>query len=253
VLDNDYDPREFPGTTVQHDLEVTIAHEYTHILEFGYDAYQDPWFAESTAVWMEDEVYDEINDYRRYVRRWVKRYDTPLTANSVKEYGSTVWSKWLARRYGRSILRRAWARSADTEPGGFSVAAVDSAIQAAGGSDFSRDFARFGADLPEWHTDTAFAEGHTYPEVQRQGRLPTDGRVLTRSLNHTTFQLLRLRARGGRAVVVKAMAPRGTAAGLALVGRLGSERRGTVVKAVSFKRNGGASWCASTGRDASPA
>ncbi|HKT82387.1 MAG TPA: MXAN_6640 family putative metalloprotease, partial [Solirubrobacterales bacterium] len=133
VLDNNYDPREFPGTTPQKDLEVTLAHEYNHILQFGYDAYQDAWFAESTAVWMEDQVYNGINDYLRYVRRWVKRYDTPLTANSIKEYGSAVWNKWLARHYGRSIIRKTWSRAIHTKPGGFSVSAYNSAIEAAGG------------------------------------------------------------------------------------------------------------------------
>ena len=100
---------------------MTFAHEYNHILQFGYDAFQDPWFAESTATWMEDQVYNGINDYLRYVRRWVKRYDTPLTTNSIKEYGSAVWNQWLARRYGPAIVRRAWARAIHTRPGGFSV------------------------------------------------------------------------------------------------------------------------------------
>jgi hypothetical protein len=239
VLDNDYDPREFPGTTSQNDLEVTLAHEYTHILQFGYDAYQDAWFAESSAVWMEDEVYDDIDDYLRYVRRWVKRFDTPLTANSIKEYGSAVWNKWLARRYGRALIRRAWARAVHTKPGGFSVSAYDSAIEAAGDSDFSRDFAGFARDLPEWRTDSVFSEADTYPDVARQGSLPLGGRVLDRSLNHTTFQLLRLHAGGGRAIVVKASAPVGVAAGLALVGRTGSERHGHVVSALDFERDGG--------------
>jgi hypothetical protein len=239
VLDNDYDPREFPGTTSENDLEVTIAHEYDHILQFGYDAYQDAWFAESTAVWMEDEVYDEINDYLRYVRRWVKRFDTPLTANSIKEYGSAVWNKWLAHRYGLAVVRQAWARAVHTKPGGFSVSAYNSAIKSAGGSDFSRDFARFARDLPEWRTDTVFAEADSYPDVTRQGSLPLGGRVLDRDLNHTTFQLLRLHARSGRGIVVRASAPLGTAAGLALVGRTGSERHGHVVSTLNFKQNGG--------------
>ncbi len=239
VLDNNYDPFEFPGTTPLHDLEVTIAHEYDHILQFGYDAYQDAWFAESSAVWMEDEVFNGVNDYLRYVRRWVKRYDTPLTANSIKEYGSAIWNKWLVHRYGRAIVRSAWSRAVHTRPGGFSVAAYDSAIEAAGGSDFSRDFVRFAADLPEWRTDTVFPEGHLYPDVSRQGSLPHGGAVLERRLNHTTFQLLRLHAHGGRALVVTAMAPRGIAAGLALVGRAGSERDGRVVKVLRFRRNGG--------------
>jgi hypothetical protein len=239
VLDNDYDPREFPGTTPEHDLEVTVAHEYDHILQFGYDAYQDAWFAEASAVWMEDEVYNGIDDYLRYVRRWVRRFETPLTANSIKEYGSAVWNKWLAHRYGRAIVRHAWARAVHTKPGGFSVTAYDAAIAAAGGSDFSRDFARFARDLPEWRTDAVFAEGDAYPDVSRQGSLPLDGHVLARSLNHTTFQLLRLHARGGRKVVVHATAPRGIGAGLALVGRTGSERHGHVVSVLDFRRHGG--------------
>ena len=124
VLDNDYDPSRVPGHQPQADLEVTFAHEYCHILQFGYDAYQDAWFAESTAVWMEDQVYDGIDDYLRYVRRWVQLYRTPLTANSIKEYGSAVWNDWLAHRYGRAILRNAWARALHTKPGGFSVSAL---------------------------------------------------------------------------------------------------------------------------------
>ena len=239
VLDNDYDPGQFPGTTPEHDLKVTFAHEYNHILQFGYDAYQDTWFAESSAVWMEDQVYNGIDDYLRYVRRWVKRYDTPLTANSIKEYGSAVWNKWLAHRYGRRIVRSAWSRAVHTKPGGFSVSAYDSAIGAAGGSDFSRDFARFATDLPEWRTDRVFAEGDSYPDVARQGSLPLDGRVLHRLLNHTTFQLLRVHAGRGRAVWVSVVAPRGIAAGLAIVGRRGGERHGRVVEALRFSQHGG--------------
>jgi hypothetical protein len=239
VLDNDYDPREFPGTSPQDDLEVTLAHEYNHILQFGYDAYQDAWFAESTAVWMEDFVYDDVDDYLRYVRRWVKRYDTPLTANSIKEYGSAVWAEWLARHYGHAVVRRAWARAVHTKPGGFSVSAYDSAIEAAGRSSFNRDFARFARDLPEWRTGEVFAEGRSYPDVQRQGSLPVNGRALDRLLNHTTSQLLRVHAREGRRVVVRAMAPRGIAAGLALVGRVGSERRGRIVDVLRFAPRGG--------------
>jgi hypothetical protein len=239
VLDNDYDPSEFPGTTQFADLAVTFAHEYCHILQFGYDAYQDAWFAEASAVWMEDQVYDRIDDYLRYVRRWVRRFDTPLTANSIKEYGSAVWNQWLAHRYGREIVRGAWSRAVHTVPGGFSVSAYDSVIRAAGGSDFARDFARFSRDLPEWRTGAVFSEAGRYRDVSRQGTLPTNGRILRRLLNHTTFQLLRVHARGARAVVVRATAPRGIEAGLALVGRTGSERRGEVVSKLRFVRGGG--------------
>jgi hypothetical protein len=239
VLDNDYSPREFPGTTQERDLAVTFAHEYCHVLQLGYDAYQDDWFAESSAVWMEDEVYDEVNDYIRYLRRWVRHTGVPITTRSIKEYGSVVWNKWLVGHYGTAIVRSAWARAAHTRPGGFAVAAYDSAIRAAGRSDFARDFARFAADLPEWRTDAVFPEGHMYPDVARRGRIPVGGRAIRRGLDHATFQLLRLRARGGRALVLKVKAPRGIALGAALVGRRGSERHGRVVTAFRFRRRGG--------------
>jgi hypothetical protein len=48
-----------------------------------------------------------------------------------------------------------------------------------------------------------------------------------------------VRARSGRAMAVHLTAPRGTAAGLALVGRVGSERHGRTVSRINFKRGGG--------------
>jgi hypothetical protein len=239
VLDNDYSAFEFPGTSAAADLEVTLAHEYNHILQFGYDAFQDAWFAESTATWMESQVYPGIDDYLRYVRRWVKRWDIPLTTSSIKEYGSAVWNQWLEHRYGDSIIRQAWARAIHVRPGGFSVNAYESAIRAAGHSDLGHDFARFAAAVAEWRTGAAFRAGGVFPDMSRQGWLSLDGQPLTRLMNHTTFELLRVRADRGRGVAVQAIAPRGIAAGLALVGRVGSERHGHAVTRFDFSRGGG--------------
>lgn len=240
VLDNDYSAFEFPHTKPLNDLEVTFAHEYNHILQFGYDAYQDPWFAESSATWMEDQVYNDINDYLRYVRRWVHLYETPLTTSSIKMYGSAVWNQWLARRYGATIVRKAWAGAIDAKPGGFSVAAYERAIRAAGPSTFSRDFTHFAAAVAEWRTGRGFRESRLYPDMPRQGHLPLSGQRLTRLLNHTTFELLRVRAPRGRTVVVHLTAPRGIATGLALVGRIGSERSGRAIDRIDYRRGGGA-------------
>jgi hypothetical protein len=241
VLDNDYSAFEFPGTRAAEDLQVTLAHEYNHILQFGYDAFQDPWFAESTATWMEDQVYNGIDDYLRYVRRWVKRWDTPLTTSSIKEYGSAIWNEWLAHHYGPRIVRQAWARAIHTRPGGFSVNAYESALRAAGRSDLGHDFAHFAAAVAEWRDGAGFRESELYPDMPRQGALPLrpGAPPLTRLLNHTTFQLLRVRAPGGRAVVVRATAPPGTAAALALVGRSGGERSGHAVTRLDYARGGG--------------
>jgi hypothetical protein len=239
VLDNDYEPFEFPHTTQGRDLKVTIAHEYNHILQFGYDAYQDPWFAESTAVWMEDQVYNGIDDYLRYVRRWVKLGETPMTANSVKEYGTAVWNEWLAHHYGRALIRQAWADAARARPEGFAVAAYEDAITAAGGAGFGHEFTRFAADAAEWRTGIGFRESDLYPDVPRQGTLALGAPPLTRHLDHTTFSLLGIPTGAGREVEVQVTAPEGVASGLALVGRLGTEAHGTTVKALAYAPTGG--------------
>ncbi|HVO55334.1 MAG TPA: MXAN_6640 family putative metalloprotease [Solirubrobacterales bacterium] len=239
VLDNNYSAFEFPGTSQQHDLEVTLAHEYNHILQFGYDAFQDAWFAEASATWMEDQVYNEIDDYLRYIPRWVHRTDEPLTSASMKEYGDAVWNQWLAHRYGISFIRKVWAGAIHAKPGGFSVNAYEAAIHAAGKSDFSHDFTLFAADTAEWRTGEGFRESRLFEDVPRQGRLPLGGRPLTRTMNHTSFSLLRVRAHRGRAVVVHMLAPRGVEAGLALVGRIGGEKSGRAVKDVAYHSDGG--------------
>jgi hypothetical protein len=239
VLDNDYSAFEFPGTKPTQDLQVTIAHEYNHILQFGYDAYQDPWFAEATATWMEDQVYNGIDDYLRYVGRWIHRFDTPLTTSSIKEYGSAVWNQWLARRYDPSLIRKAWARAIRTRPGGFSVGVYDAAIEAAGPSAFSRDFTRFSAAVAEWRTGRGFRESQNFPDMPRQGEVKLGVPVETHLLNHTTFETLQVLAPSGRAVVVHVTAPRGTASGLALVGRLGTERGGSTVTRIDYSSRGG--------------
>src|SRR3954470_3564638 len=57
VLDDDFDASQFPGYASPEDpLDVTLAHEYNHVLQFTYDSQEDTWMLESTAVWMEGKV-----------------------------------------------------------------------------------------------------------------------------------------------------------------------------------------------------
>ncbi|HWC09276.1 MAG TPA: hypothetical protein VG458_09510, partial [Solirubrobacterales bacterium] len=184
-------------------------------------------------------VYNGIDDYLRYVGRWIHRFDTPLTTSSIKQYGSAVWNQWLARRYDPALIRKAWARAIRTRPGGFSAGVYDAAIQAAGPSDFSRDFTRFSAAVAEWRTGRGFRESQRFPDMPRQGAVRLGAPAETHLLNHTTFEPLQVLAPSGRAVVVHATAPQGTASGLALIGRLGTERGGSTVTRIDFSRSGG--------------
>jgi hypothetical protein len=238
VVDDDYSRRQFPGTRAIDNVAVTLAHEYNHVLHFGYDAFQDTWFSEATATWIEDQVFDRINDYLRYMKRWTRRVDTPLTARSIRFYGTAVFNHWLQRRYGAEIVRRAWSGARRVRPAGFSVGSYQRAIRRAGGSGFNLDFARFCRDVAEWRTARVFAEGRRYPDFRRNGRLGFR-RPVVRRLNHTTLKLLALPAKRGRKLRVSARVPARTTVALALVGRIGGERRGRVVSRLVFRRRGG--------------
>ena len=48
-------------------MQVTVAHEYNHILQFNYDVFEDVWLFEDTATWAEEQVYPGINDYLNYL------------------------------------------------------------------------------------------------------------------------------------------------------------------------------------------
>jgi hypothetical protein len=249
VIDNDFKESEFPGySSPTVPLEVTIAHEYNHILQFNYDVIQDTWMLESTAVWMEGMVYPAALDYLQYLPGWVQYTQFPLTTfssdpndrHNVKVYGSAVWEKFLAERYGNDVVRRAWEDSLDTDPASFAVAAFNQAIRQQGGSDFPSAFTAFAAASAEWQaTNSGFPEGSHYLDVVRAGSAPVNGPGGTLHMNHTTYSLLAVPHTNASRVRLGVMAPAGTSSGLALVGREGDVPGGAMTEVVKTLPSGG--------------
>ena len=240
VLDNDYSSSEFPGTVPVQVLEVTLAHEYNHILQFGYDVFQELWFLESSAVWMEDRVFGSIDDYFRYVRVWTKLSKLPLTFDNIKVYGSAVWLHWLAGRYGPGVVLGAWERARGSKPVGFSLKTLERSVAAAGGLKLAREFARFAAATAEWRTPGVFpyVDAPLYPDMKRRGKLHA-GQFVKRRLSHLGFLLMRVRPRHVRRIRLLAGAGKGTKSAFALVCRIGSVAAGKVVIKLKFAKRGG--------------
>ena len=258
VMDNDYSAQQFPkynGDPLPP-MEVTAAHEYNHVLQFGYDVAQDTWMFESTAVWMEDKVYTDVNDYLQYIAPWAQMSFIPLTQfnarsaddrTNVKVYGDTVWNRWLDTKFGQDLPRVAWEHSLTTRPKSFAPGAYDQAL-ALHGSNFFSSFTQFAADTAEWRSaNTPFAEGATFPDMERV-RDGSTGRVIRLKINtggaggtldHTTFGLLDVTPTGGARVKAVLNAPRGVQTAVALVGRQGDETTGTYTSAITRLPKGG--------------
>ena len=145
MLDDDYAPAEFPGfadPTIP--ASVTFAHEFNHLLQQNYDSFQDVWMFESTAVWAEEKVYPEIDDYLNYVRVFAAFPGAPLTKayppdkrKSLKIYGSAVWNHWLdtgGGHYGVDVDPSRLGGLGPDEAADFSIASYERAIAGAGGA-----------------------------------------------------------------------------------------------------------------------
>lgn len=172
ALDNDFDPAQFAGAASgEAALKVTAAHEFFHAIQFGYDFLEDVWALEGTAVWMEDEVYDDINDSYQYLEESALRQPRipldlaidPGNPLGGFQYGAFVFWRFLSESFGGpEIIRRVW-ELADGSPAGpdqYSLQAVDTALRERG-SRARTAFARFGA--VNAHPGSFYEEGSSYP------------------------------------------------------------------------------------------
>jgi hypothetical protein len=249
VLDDDFAASQFPGYPSPVDpLDVTLAHEYNHVLQFGYDSDEDTWMLESTAVWMEGKVYEPVHDYLQYLPGWTQLTTLPLTSfngndpndrDNVKVYGSSVWNKWIDARYGQDVVRDAWADSVKSSS--FGPRAYDRAIRSHGGGGFSKEFSRFAAATAEWQAaNSGFPEGSLYPDVARvDGQIEVNGTPGVISMDHTTYAIVDVPITGDPRIRLAMAAPSGTSAAVALVGRSGGDTGGTLVSAERFLGKGG--------------
>ncbi len=101
VLDNNYAPSQYGDRNFLNPLRVTAAHEFFHAIQFGYDVDEDLWFMEGTATWIEDEVFDAVNDNYQYLA------DSPIRfPRSAVDYSAYLhkYGAWIFFRYATEFL-----------------------------------------------------------------------------------------------------------------------------------------------------
>ncbi len=162
VLDNDY---AFEGSGWLDVLRATAAHEFFHAIQFAYNHYLDDWLMEATATWMEDEVFDDVNDNHGFVdTSQVVWPDVPLDLSTVSGalenavYGAYTFFQLLTDTYDRVLVRRLLEAS-DAVPGKLgehSLIALPKTL-----ADSGIDFASFYNDyaVANWWPPAFYDEG----------------------------------------------------------------------------------------------
>ncbi len=141
VVNNDltFVPANDEGATgpakIHGAMKITAAHELFHVVHFLYEpsAWQpteDDWWFETSATWMEDEVFDGVNDYYQYygATGWTAFAADGLAVAfgdphyTVRAYGGAIFAKYLSEHVdGRQSLLDVWAEirpETSSAPGG---------------------------------------------------------------------------------------------------------------------------------------
>ncbi len=95
--------------------KVTSAHEFQHAIQMAYDYQEHTWFMENCAVWMEDQIWDDINDYLSYYSIGAMRKPyMGINSGAMYWYGASYWPRMIGLMYGYEAVREVWENCAAT-------------------------------------------------------------------------------------------------------------------------------------------
>ncbi|MFQ5408815.1 MAG: MXAN_6640 family putative metalloprotease, partial [Anaerolineales bacterium] len=139
VLDNDYAELDAWGDeeiTSLALMQSTAAHEYHHALQYGYDA-EEPaaWLWEAGATWMQEKVFDDINDAVAELPSVFKSPDTCQLSEGRERvesdghwYGLWIFLQYVAEQHGADAVRAIWEQARTLD----GYAAIEAALAAYG-------------------------------------------------------------------------------------------------------------------------
>ena len=109
VIENDYAGFGYPDP--EDPMKVTVAHEFCHACQNAHDYSEDVWYKEATSTWIEDHIYDSIDDYRNYLPYIFNSLYRALDwedATGLRKYAACIWNFYLAENFGPPIIPEIW-------------------------------------------------------------------------------------------------------------------------------------------------
>ncbi len=190
-LDNNFTDSIFSFYTPLQNLQVTAAHEYHHAIQYGYNYYFDTWYAEATSTWMEDELFDGVNQLYSYIPTWFTQsrlsLDIPDDITTGGGYGRWIFNRYLAEQHTNAMIRTAWEKLIPLpSPDGNSdipmVPVLESLLYSSYGTSLGNDFFGFAKRVyqRDWTTHTSETNKiHAYLQVATYSTYPVNITVST--------------------------------------------------------------------------
>ena len=107
VIENDWVGFSHPAIQC---MQITIAHEFGHGCQAAHDINESTWYKECTSMWLEDTLYDDVNDYLGYLPQFLSSLYRSIDYHngSLRWYGSCVWNFFLSENFGNAIVVDNW-------------------------------------------------------------------------------------------------------------------------------------------------
>ncbi|RMF10902.1 MAG: T9SS C-terminal target domain-containing protein [Candidatus Neomarinimicrobiota bacterium] len=186
----------FPHSARQN-IRVTAAHEFFHAIQFGYDGYEAIWLLEATAVWMEEVMFDNINDCYQYMPTWFQAPELSLDAYGIHMYGSYIFFRYVDENWnGKPLIRAIFDASVhyDSQEGTYDFQAIRDACDLHH-LDF-RDLFNGMVMANRIFSPVQSASPYRYREAHQY---PVDGPTISRTIHgDTTFTSSALRKYGSQ-------------------------------------------------------
>jgi hypothetical protein len=126
VLHNNFAGFGWPGGTDDPDgdplgrAKATIAHEFKHASQFTTSNWSEGQWVELDAMWVEDIVFDQVNDYHNWLTNGsLSQLDSPQTRldnGGEGSYEDCLWQTYLSTVHGTQIIVDFWELR-DQSPG----------------------------------------------------------------------------------------------------------------------------------------
>lgn len=167
VLHNRFDifpPNDDPEGDVAGSIRVTCAHELRHAGQFVTSQWSESYWIELDAVWSEERVFPQVNDYLQYLEPSspIASPQTPLDNGGTGRYEDAVWELWMEDQFGLSSILDFWERRR-LYPGENVLGSYD-AVLSSHGSSLRHGFLAFAGN--NVHTGARARAGFGYDEAE---------------------------------------------------------------------------------------
>ena len=106
---NNYNAPQFNEHSELENIKVTAVHEFFHSIQFSYNCFERLWVMEASAVWSEDQLYNNINDLYRYLKSWFSNSSLSIDNESNHMYGSFILFQYIDEHFGGpETIKKFW-------------------------------------------------------------------------------------------------------------------------------------------------